>query len=314
MNVPLILEQASQGAAEVDHVLIVLLLVTGFFIFVTAGPILWFSFRYRRNNPVNRVILRKNTLALEVAWTLVPLLLGLGLFAYAGAVYFRQRHPPADAVEIHVIGNQWMWKVQHPNGKREINTLHVPAGVATKLLLASQDVIHSFYIPAFRVKQDAVPGYFTTLWFTPTREGVYHLFCAEYCGTEHSGMIGRVVVLSRSDYQAWLQTGQQEESPVAEGARLYRSLGCSGCHEAGSSVRAPSLHRLYGSVVPLERGKTKIANEQYLRDSILLPNLDITAGYEPVMPSYQGRISEGELLALIAYLKQLPRETPPDLP
>jgi len=308
------LEQASHGAVEVDQVLIVLLLICGFFLLVTAGPILIFAFRYRRSNPVNRVIRRKNTLALELAWTLLPLGLGIGLFAHSAAVYFRQRHAPADAMEIHVIGHQWMWMAQHPNGKREINSLHVPLGVPTRLILATQDVIHSFFIPAFRVKQDAVPGYFTTLWFTPTKEGVYSLFCAEYCGTEHARMIGSVTVMSRADYQAWLQTGQQEESPVSVGARLYHSLGCSGCHEAGGSVRAPSLHRLYGSVVPLERGKTRIADEQYLRDTILLPNLDVTAGYEPVMPSYQGRLTEGELLALIAYLKNLPRETPPDLP
>jgi len=308
------LEQASHGAVEVDQVLVVLLVICGFFLLVTAGPILFFSFRYRRNNPVNRVIGRKNMLSLELAWTLLPLGLGIGLFAHSAAVYFRQRYAPADAMEIHVVGHQWMWKVQHPNGKREINSLHLPVGVPARLILATQDVIHSFFVPAFRAKQDAVPGYFTTLWFTPTKEGTYSLFCAEYCGTDHARMIGTVTVLSRSDYQAWLQTGRQEESPVAAGARLYHSLGCSGCHEAGSSVRAPSLHRLYGSVVPLERGKTRIADEQYLRDSILLPNLDITAGYEPVMPSYQGRLTEGELLALVAYLKNLPRETPPDLP
>lgn len=308
MTVPFLPDQASTGAQEVDHLMLLLLGMAVFFIFVTAGPLLFFSFRYRRSQAVNRVISTKGTVLLEVAWTLIPSLIGLGFFFYSAAIYFRQRHPPADAAEIHVVGKQWMWKVQHPNGKREINALHLPVGVATKLLMASQDVIHSVYIPAFRLKQDAVPGYFTTLWFVPNKVGVYHLFCAEYCGTQHSGMIGSVTVMSQSDYQAWLVTGEQDESPVLAGAKLFRSLGCSGCHEGSGAVRAPDLHGLYGSVVPLEGGYTKVADERYLRDSIFLPNLDITAGYEAIMPSYQGRISEGDLMAIIAYLKSLPRK------
>ena len=239
---------------------------------------------------------------------MIPLVIAMGCFTVAASTYFRQRHPPADAMEIHVIGKQWMWKIQHPQGKREINELHLPEGAPIKLLMTSQDVIHSFYIPAFRVKQDVLPGRYTAMWMVPNKPGVYHLFCTQYCGTGHAQMSGKVVVLSKADYQKWLTSGEQSESPVMEGARLFRQFGCSGCHAGSRVVRAPDLAGLYGSVVPLEGGKTTVADEQYLRDSILLPNSQIVAGYEPVMPSFQGRISEDQLMALIAYLKSLGAE------
>ncbi len=310
MSIPLLPDQASLGAGEVDRLMLWLLAVAVFFLCVTAGPILVFCFRYRRGNRVNRVIKRKSGTPLEVTWTLIPAGIAMLLFASSAAVYFRQRHPPRDAMEIQVIGKQWMWKVQHPQGKREINELHLPLGVPTKLVMTSQDVIHSFFIPAFRTKQDVLPGWLTTEWFVPTRTGIYPLFCAEYCGTDHSRMIGRVVVLSRPDYEQWLRTGAQEESPVAFGARRFRELGCSGCHMGDSAVRAPNLSGIYGGVVPLEGGRVVPVDERYLRDSIMLPASEVTYGYRPVMPSFQGRISEEDLLALVAYIKSLGRETP----
>ena len=298
-------DEAALGAKDVDQLMIALLAMALFFIVVVAGPILFFSYKYRRSNPANRTMRHRETLTIEIAWTVIPLLIALGFFVTAASIYFRQRHPPANAMEIHVIGKQWMWKIQHPQGKREINELHLPLGIPVKLLMTSQDVIHSFYIPAFRVKQDVLPGRYTSLWMVPSKPGEYHLFCTQYCGTGHAQMTGTVTVMSKADYQRWLSSGEQTESPVARGAQLFRQLGCSGCHAGSRVVRAPSLEGLYGSVVPLEGGKTTVADDQYLRDSILLPNSQIVAGYEPVMPSYQGRVSEDELLALIAYLKSL---------
>jgi cytochrome c oxidase subunit 2 len=309
MSLQLWLDQASEGARDVDHLLLWLLATTAFFIAVTAGPILIFSYWYRRENRVNRRIDYSGVWKLEAAWALIPLVIAMLLFAYSAAFYFRQRHPPETAREIHVIGKQWMWKLQHPEGKREINSLHLPVGVPVKLLMTSQDVIHSFFIPSFRLKQDVLPGQYTTLWFTATKPGRYRLFCAEYCGTDHSRMTGWVTVMPAPDYQRWLATGEPQEGPALAGARLFRNLGCSGCHVnsavARPVVHAPDLTGLFGSPVPLEGGKIIIADERYLRDSILLPNSEITQGYQPIMPTYQGKISEGDIMALIAYLKSL---------
>ena len=305
MTFPIVPDEASLGAQDVDQLMIALVLMAIFFTALVAGPILFFSFKYRRGNPVNRECNPSETLKIELAWTIIPLLIALGFFGAAASLYFRQRHPPEGALEIHVVGKQWMWKIQHPQGKREINELHVPLGVPVKLLMTSQDVIHSFYIPAFRAKQDVLPGRYSTIWMVPSKLGNYHLFCTQFCGTGHARMVGRVVVMSQPDYQQWLVSGEQSESPVLAGARLFRTLGCSGCHVGSPVVRAPSLDGLYGSVVPLEGGRTVVADERYLRDSILLPNSEVVAGYAPVMPTFQNRISEEDLMALIAYLKSL---------
>jgi len=305
MTFPVLPEEGSLGAREVDNILVALVAMAFFFSTVIAGAIVWFSFKYRRNNPVNRVRSDAHSLKLEIAWTVLPLLIGIGFFTVAAATYFRERHPPAAAMEIHVIGKRWMWKIQHPQGKREINEVHLPIGVPVRLLMTSQDVIHSFYIPAFRIKQDVLPGRYTTLWMVPSKIGSYHLFCSQYCGTDHARMIGQVTVMSRPDYQTWLTTGEHAESPVVRGAQLFRQFGCSGCHAGSEVIRAPSLVGVYGSTVPLDGGGTVLADEQYLRDSILLPNAQIVAGYAPVMPSFAGHISEDDLMALIAYLKSI---------
>src|SRR5437773_12156556 len=208
-------------------------------------------------------------------------------------------------MDVRVVGKQWMWKFQHANGRREINTLHVPLGRAVKLTMISQDVVHSFYVPVFRIKRDVVPGSYATCWFEATKLGEFHLFCAEYCGTNHSRMVGRVVVMEPIDYEKWLNTGEPGEAIAVAGERLFRDRGCSGCHGLNSKFHAPPLENMYGRSRPLATGEVVQADEGYLRDSILLPGKEIAAGYENIMPSYAGQLSEEETMQLIAYLKSI---------
>ena len=245
-----------------------------------------------------------------MTWIVIPFILVMVMFGWGASLYFTAFSPPVDALEIFVVGKQWMWKVQHPEGRREIDELHVPLGYPVKLTITSQDVIHSFYIPAFRIKMDAVPGRYTSTWFEASRTGIFHLFCAEYCGTAHAGMGGRVVVMKPAEYEQWLRTGTPEETLAASGERLFQQLGCSGCHSSNSTVRAPLLDGVYGRPVPLQSGQVVLADESYIRDSILLPQKDVVAGYAPVMPPYQGRISEEELMQIIAYIRFLGEEGP----
>ncbi|RYF49116.1 MAG: cytochrome c oxidase subunit II [Cytophagaceae bacterium] len=301
-------ERASDIGRSVDFVFYALLVVCGL---VAAGvclAILFFCFRYRRGSPAARQRHHGTSWKLEAGWTSVTFLAFLGIFIWGGVVYFHMSQPPADAAEIHVIGKQWMWKTQHPNGRREINELHLLLGKPVKLIMTSQDVIHSYFIPAFRSKQDVLPGRYTVQWFTPTKPGTYHLFCAEYCGTDHSRMIGSVYVLEPAGYARWLAAQQPTESMAAAGARLFTARGCSGCHSPNAAVRAPLLTGIYNKPVALANGSVIIAGEQYMQDSILLPQKEITAGYEPVMPTYQGVLSEEEVMQLVAYLKSLTNE------
>jgi cytochrome c oxidase subunit 2 len=237
-----------------------------------------------------------------------------GLFAWSARVYFYEEVPPADALDINVIGKQWMWKTQHAEGQQEINELHIPIDQPIKLTLASEDVIHSFYIPAFRIKQDVVPGRFTTEWFQANRLGTFRLYCSEYCGADHSKMAGQVVVLSATDYRNWLAAGGQRNTLAQSGGNLFRELGCSGCHVGSTTIHAPPLEGLYGKMVPLSDGTFVTADDKYLRDSILLPSSQIVAGYQAIMPTYEGHISEEELLQLIAYLKSIGSSAPPKTP
>lgn len=313
MKLPLFPDQASTTAAKVDHLYFVLTGTSLFFLLLIFAPMTVFLFKYRRGQKANRSPLRVSTTRLEVVWTVIPLFLAMGIFAWAAHVYFDIQVPPPGALEVNVVGKQWMWKLQHQTGQREINELHIPVGRPIKLTLASEDVIHSFYVPAFRVKQDVLPGRFVVLWFEPKQVGEYHLFCAEYCGTEHSRMIGRIRVLPQAEYQAWLSRGSPGETLAQSGARLFRNLGCTGCHVGQGTVRAPRLEGLYGKLVPLQNRQFVRADDAYLRDSILLPVSQVRAGYDPLMPTYQGHISEEELFQLIAYLKTLtdePKEGP----
>jgi cytochrome c oxidase subunit 2 len=242
---------------------------------------------------------------LETSWAVVPFVLILVFYVWATWLYFDLQRTPADALEINVVAKQWMWKFEHPGGQREINELHVPLGQTIKLTLASQDVIHSLFIPALRLKQDVVPGRYTQMWFTADRPGVYRLTCAEFCGTDHSVMGGRFVVMDERDYARWLEESDVDLTLAEAGAALFRSHGCSGCHGASATVHAPSLEGLYGSPVPLEGGEIVTADEQYIRDSILLPQSQIAAGYPRIMPTFRNVLSEDEVLKLVAYIKAL---------
>ncbi|HEY0792250.1 MAG TPA: cytochrome c oxidase subunit II [Chthoniobacterales bacterium] len=304
-------DQASSLAARVDQFFWAMVAVTGTVLAGIAAVILYFLVKYRRSNPrVDRTLGDRSTLPAEVTWTVLPLFIFVGMFAWGSDLYFQKNQVPRDALEVEVIGKQWMWNIQHPEGKKEINELHVPLGRTVKLIMSSQDVIHDFGLPAFRLKEDVLPGKYTTEWFTPAKTGVFPIFCDQYCGTNHAHMIGQVYVMEPQDYAAWLRTGMNPPPIVQTGGGLYRSLGCSGCHENNGVVRAPSLHGLYGQPVPLQDRRVVVADERYLRDSILMPEYEIVASYDPVMPSYAGRLSEGEIYQLIAYIKSLSEEPP----
>jgi cytochrome c oxidase subunit 2 len=274
----------------------------------------YFIIKYRSTKAADRTPVHLPEYKIETTWTIVPLLIMMVFYVWGAEHYFAIEHPPPGAMEVNVIGKQWMWKLQHPEGNREINELHVPAGRMVKLIMTSQDVIHSFYLPAFRIKQDVVPGRYTTEWFKADRIGSYHLFCSEYCGTSHSHMIGRVIVMTPLDYQQWLISGHPQSTLVQSGERLFRELGCSGCHMGQSVVRAPPLEGLFSKPVPLSDREVVTADEGYIRDSILLPAKQIVAGYTNDMPSFAGKVSEEELLELIAYIKSLGAQSSPPRP
>jgi cytochrome c oxidase subunit 2 len=297
----------SAHAHEVDLLLIGLVglcVLLTLPVFVALG---WFAIRYRRGSAASRTPRRRRNWKLEFAWALIPFGLVLVFYVWAGEAYFELRRPPGDALEIAVVARQWMWKFQHPGGQREINELHVPVGQPVRLSMSSQDVIHSLYFPALRIKQDVLPGRTTVQWFQAERAGVYHLLCAEYCGTAHSEMRGEIVVMEPAAYEAWLARQGADLTLAERGATLFRSYGCSGCHEHSEVVRAPSLHGIYGRPVPLASGEIVTADDQYIRDSILLPMQHVVAGYRPVMPSFAGRIPEEDLVQLIAFIKSLAR-------
>ncbi|HXG61711.1 MAG TPA: cytochrome c oxidase subunit II [Planctomycetota bacterium] len=297
-------ERASTMAGQVDALYGCLVGVCALFAAVIVACLVAFSVKYRRRSPGERAVQTATNNALEVIWIAIPGVILLGMFAWGASLFVDLQTPPAGAMEVYVIGRRWMWKVQHPSGAREINELHVPTGRPVRLHLTSQDVIHSFYVPAFRIKQDALPGRYTTAWFEATRPGEYRLFCAEYCGTLHSGMVGRVAVLEPRRYEEWLERGA-EGSPAAEGRRLFLSLGCATCHTGGPEARAPRLEGLFGSRVPLRGGGTATADAAYVRESILDPAARVVEGFEPIMPSFRGRVGEEEILALIEYIRSL---------
>lgn len=292
-------------APWVDAVFFTLLAICGFFVVLICVLVLTCAIKYRRGSRADRSNPLSSSHKLEVMWVGIPLVMSLAIFVWASYVFFHLYRSPEDASEIYVLGRQWMWELTHPEGNREINELHLPVGRPVRLMMTSQDVIHSFFVPAFRTKQDVLPGRYTSVWFNPTRTGKYHLFCAEYCGTKHSGMIGWVYVMEPAEYERWLESGVVGASIAAEGATLFRQLGCSGCHGVNATVRAPMLDGVYGHPVPLQDGRVVTADERYIRDSILLPKSEVVAGYEPVMPTFQGHLSEAELLKLMAYIKSI---------
>jgi cytochrome c oxidase subunit II len=309
MNFPIFPKEASTTAVQTDHLYFFLLGFSAVILALVFLPMLFFLFKYRRGKKANRMDAHLPEMKIEITWTVIPIFLVTGMFAWAAQIFFNEEVPPANALEINVVGKQWMWKIQHAEGNREINELHLPVNRAVKLTLASEDVIHSFYVPAFRIKQDVVPGRFTTEWFQPTRIGEYRFYCSEYCGADHSKMQGTVFVMSPADYENWLARGAPKNSLAQSGENLFRQLGCSGCHVNSNAIHAPPLEGLYEKLVPLSDGTFVRADDKYIRDSILLPASQIAAGYQPLMPTYEGHISEDELLQLIAYIKSIGNDT-----
>jgi cytochrome c oxidase subunit 2 len=296
------LPQASNFAGRVDALFYAMLALSAVVVIAVFVAIIWFSIKFKHGSRADRSGSDDRTLGIELTWTLIPFLLFVGIFAWSIELFADMSRPPSNATPVYIVAKQWMWTVQHEGGQREINTLHVPLRRPTRLVMTSQDVIHSFYVPAFRVKQDVLPNRFTQLWFEPTRAGTYDLYCAEFCGTDHSRMIGSVVVMTPDNYSKWL-SAHAATGLADRGAQLFRRSGCSGCHDPHSGVHAPDLNGLYGQTVPLADATTVRVDDRYLHDSIMLPQKEIAAGYAPIMPSYQGRIGEEDVLALIAYLK-----------
>jgi cytochrome c oxidase subunit II len=297
---------ASTLGHRVDVLFLIMTSVTGIVAVGVAAFLVIFSVRYRRGSKADRSNPPAGLRWLEITWILVPLAIFLVFFGWSGIVFSQFYRPPADAAHIYVVAKQWMWKLEHLNGKREIDELHVPLGHPVELVMTSQDVIHSFFVPAFRVKQDVLPGRYTSLWFTPTQLGTFHLFCAEYCGTDHSRMGGGIVVMRPDEFATWLAQGSQTPTLNSRGFDLYRELGCSGCHEPTSTVHAPDLRGLFGRTVHLADGSSIVADENYIRDSILEPQKQVAVGFAPIMPSFHDQLSEDQVIALIAFIKSRP--------
>jgi cytochrome c oxidase subunit 2 len=302
---PLFPDRASTIASRVDALYFALLGISIFFSLLIAGLIVFFAIKYHRRKPDDIGEQIHGSMALEIAWTGIPFLITMVIFVWGASVYFAMARPPDETLNIYVVGKQWMWKFQHLDGQREINELHIPVGRPIKLITTSEDVIHDFFVPAFRVKADVIPGRYVSIWFQPTKPGRYHLFCAEYCGTRHSGMIGQIVVMEPSEYQTWLSGGAPEGSLASTGAKLFADLACNTCHRPDAQGRGPVLEGLFGKTVQLQNGESVTVDEAYIRESILTPSAKITAGFQPIMPTFQGLVTEEQLLALVEYVKSL---------
>jgi len=313
---PWLLPQASSVSGPIDIVFWIITAVCAAFFFGVMSFLTLFVVRYRQGSKVNRVLPHHEGIALEMLWTIIPLFISLGLFLISTVVYFQVVRPPRDATEIFVVGKQWMWKIQHPNGRWEMNEIHVPIGHSVKLTMISEDVIHDFGLPSFRLNMDVVPGRYTQTWFTPTRVGRYHIFCAQYCGTNHAIMGGYVTVMEPDQFEKWMQTGNVRASTASEGEKLFRENGCTGCHGPNANVRAPNLAGIYGRYRPVQIPGDQPwrpdmpavmvkADYRYLHDSIWLPAKEVAAGYKPIMPSFAGRLNEEQVLQIIDYLKTL---------
>ena len=302
----LVPESASTMASKVDALYFFALAVSAFFSLLIAVLIFYFFVRYRRRHDGPQVGARiHGSMPLEIIWSAIPFAITMVMFVWGAMVYYEKSQVPKDAEEYLATGKQWMWKFQHPEGHREINTLHVPVGKKIRLTMTSEDVIHSLFIPAFRIKQDVLPGRYTTLWFEATKPGTYHLFCAEYCGAEHSRMIGSVYVMEQDEYQVWLSGGRSGLTPVESGKALFSQYACDTCHKEEGTGRGPSLLGIAGKPVQLASGRTLTRDDAYLRQSILNPGAEIVAGYQLLMPTFQGQITEEGILHLIAYVKSL---------
>lgn len=303
--------EASSYAGQVDNLFLGLLGLSLLLVVGLLGVLLFFCIRYREGSRVPRSTQKIDSVPIEITWMVVPLIIFLIIFVLAGKEYGYMYSPPDQGLEVDVVGKQWMWKIQHEDGQREINQLHIPIDQDIIVTLTSEDVVHSFYIPAFRIKHDAVPGSYARFWFRAVKAGTYPLFCAQYCGMNHSQMIGEIIAMEPKDYADWEARGRPPEGMAAMGEKLFHQVGCSGCHAPNATIHAPLLEGLYGKPIALQNGRIVTADRQYLRDSILLPNKQIAAGFAPVMPTYQGQLSEEQVNELMAYLISLRDQSPP---
>jgi cytochrome c oxidase subunit II len=310
---PLWPERASTFAGPVDALFIALIIVTGTVSVLIWLVIFYFAIKYRRR-PDNELAQEyEPPKILEVTWIVVPTIIFFGIFVWGAWIYFHEQRVPDNALDIYATGRQWMWKFEHAGGQREINTLHVPVNRPVRVTMASEDVIHSLWFPAFRIKADVLPSRYRTLWFQATKKGRYHIFCAEYCGTQHSGMIGWVEVMEPTDYQRWL-AGGAEGSLASQGEKLFQKYSCNTCHTNDATGRGPVLAGLFGKTVQLADGRTVTVDENYVRESILNPQAKIVAGFQPIMPTFQGQVSEDDLLKLLAYVRGLGTQKTPGVP
>ena len=310
--IPFIPDSASTVSGKVDALYFYLSGVTVFFTLLISGVLIFFVIKYRRRTAFEIPRPIAGSHKLETLWSVIPFIIAMSMFAWGAQLYFENSRPPRNANEVYVVGKQWMWKIQHSTGQREINELHVPAGRKIKLIMTSEDTIHDFFIPAFRIKADVLPGKYTTQWFEATKPGTYHLFCAEYCGMNHSGMIGSVIVMQPTDFDNWLSGNASQQSPAVAGQQLFQSLGCVSCHGAnGEGGRGPALVGLFGSRVFLNGGQTVTADEAYIRESIENPSAKVVSGFNPIMPTFQGQVTPEQLIQIMSYIKSLQVSGPP---
>jgi cytochrome c oxidase subunit 2 len=304
-GIPLFPEQASTFAENVDALYIFIVAVSAFFALAVTVAVVTFGIVYRRKHEGEVGARIEGNLPLELLWSIIPTMIAMVMFGWGASAFFEMRTPPREAMQLYAVGKQWMWKFQHLEGQREINELHVPVGRPIRITVTSEDVIHSLYFPSFRTKIDAIPGRYTQLWFEATKTGTYHIFCTEYCGTNHSGMIGSVVVMEPAAYQAWLAGGGTEGTLAERGERLFTELACNTCHLDDGKGRGPSLQNIVGKPVELADGSTVMVDEGYLRESIINSQAKIVRGFQPLMPAFQGLVSEDNLVALVEYVKTL---------
>ncbi len=308
LPVPFSPEQASTFAPHVDALYVYLVTLTAFFTIAISAAIIFFAVKYRRRQHGELPRPIAGSMVLELTWTIIPLMIAMSIFIWGASIFFKAYRAPQQAMEIYVVGKQWMWKFQHQTGQREINELHVPVGARVKLTMTTEDVIHSFYVPAFRIKQDVVPGRYLQTWFEATKTGKFYLFCAEYCGTNHSGMGGYVYVMEPAAYQQWLAGGSGTESAASQGQKLFQQRGCASCHQVeagGQQGRGPTLYGIFGHQQQVEGGGAVTVDESYVRESILNPQAKIAAGFQNIMPTFQGQLNEEQILQLVAYIRSL---------
>ncbi len=313
-GIPLFPEAASSFAAEVDALYLFIVAVSAFFTLAVTVAVVIFGIQYRRKHAEEIGAHIEGSLPLELAWSIIPTIIAMAMFWWGATLFYTMRVPPAETLQIYAVGKQWMWKFQHSGGQREINELHVPLGRPIKILVTSEDVLHDLYFPAFRTKIDAIPGRYMPVWFTATKPGRYHIFCAEYCGTKHSGMIGTVIVMEQPEYQAWLAGGASDGTMAERGAKLFEDLACSTCHLDSGQGRGPSLKDIVGRAVEFTDGSTGTVDEGYLRESILNSQAKVVKGFTPLMPTFQGLISEEGLAALIEHIRSLSPQAPTSAP